>query len=57
MSMGDWIVVCFLVLILACIFWSRKNRKKACTGNCATCHQVDWNKVRCEIHKNKTTQS
>lgn len=46
MSAGDWIVLLVLACILLLIFWPRKSKKKSCSGDCAHCGQVDWEKIR-----------
>lgn len=54
MTTGDAIILLVLILVLVLIFRSaRKNRNRSCSGDCAHCGQVDWEKIRCELHQEK----
>ncbi|WP_367173552.1 FeoB-associated Cys-rich membrane protein [uncultured Faecalibaculum sp.] len=51
-------ILLVLTVVLVFIFRQmRKDRKKSCNGDCAHCHQVDWNEVRRELHKEKAGPS
>lgn len=54
MTAGDVMILLVLTVLLVFIFRQmRKDRKKSCNGDCAHCHQVDWNEVRRELHKER----
>ena len=58
MTAGDVMILLVLTVLLVFIFRQmRKDRKKSCNGDCAHCHQVDWNEVRKELHKEKAGPS
>ncbi len=54
MSAGDILILLVLTLVLALIFRSASRKKKTgCSGDCAHCGQVDWEKIRCELREEK----
>ena len=54
MSAGDILILLVLTLVLALILRSASRKKKTgCSGDCAHCGQVDWEKIRCELREEK----